>query len=374
MKIIYVTTESYIDHSYTIASELKKKIDLKVYIIAKEKSEEVNNFCTKLNAACVKRMRLSNPFNIFVDLRLLNQLRKEEYDIVWFNTLTVNQALFLKLFIKKFLINTHDAELHPEENSIYAIFARWLTFRFHKKNICLASKTQASIFEKRSGIKAKIFQLPFIDYYESAARNLVEKGSKPGSDSRVKFFFFGTILPYKGIETLLDAAGILEKEGVKYELNIYGKIKYNEKNIIERIEKLNYVHLQNEFTSYDKVYAVFAQNDMLILPYIHITQCGPLLIAYNQNIPSLCSNLPGFAEYVDDGKSGLLFGGTAVDLAKKMKMVMNKPSSIGEMKKYIAENIKSRFSMKALCAQYVGNFEYELKANSVKSLPLTKGE
>src|SRR5438128_568913 len=103
MKVIYVTTESYIDHSYTIASELRKHIDLKVYIIAKEKSGEVNNFCEKLGAVCVKRMRFSNPFNIFVDLKLLNQLRKAEHQLVWLNTLTVYQALFLKFFIKKYL-------------------------------------------------------------------------------------------------------------------------------------------------------------------------------------------------------------------------------------------------------------------------------
>src|SRR3989442_5670201 len=356
MKVVYVTTESYIDHSFTIASELRKHIDLKVYLIAKERSEEVNNFCTKLNAVCLKRFRFINPLNIFVDLRLLKVLRKEQYDMVWFNTLTVYQALFLKLFIRKFLINIHDAELHPEEKSTYSIFARWLTFRLHKKNVCLASKIQASVFEERFSIKPKVFQLPIIDYYESSPAS-VETGSYPVSNSPVKFFFFGAILPYKGIETLISAAEILEKQGVKYKLSIYGKIKYNEKNFIERVKKLNHIQLHNQFIPYDKVYSVFAQNDMLILPYLHVTQCGPLLIAYNQNKPSLCSSLPGFAEYVDDEKSGLLFGITAVDLAGKMKMVIKNPSSVEGMKKYIAENIRNRFSIKALAPQYIQNFQ-----------------
>ena len=191
MKIIYVTSDSFIDHSFTIASELKKYVRFSVYIIAKKFTQEINEFCKKLDATFVRRSRFRNPNGLLRDLMLLNSLRRQRCDLVWFNTFSVYQALFVKLFFKNFLVNIHDAELHPGERNVQGIFARWLTLKLHKKYVCTASKTQASIFENRFGIKPRIFQLPIIDYYETLS---AETGLRPVSvNNPVRFFFFGTI-------------------------------------------------------------------------------------------------------------------------------------------------------------------------------------
>ena len=211
------------------------------------------------------------------------------------------------------------------------------------------------MFKKRFGTVPRIFQLPIIDYYEAVSSK--ESHGAASAGNSIRFFFFGTILPYKGIEILLGAAELLAKSGIDFRLNIYGKITYSEREITRRVQSSPQIHLVNEFISYKEVYNIFAKNDVIILPYLHVTQCGPLLIAYNQNIPAISTDLPGFREYVDDARSGLLFAATAEDLSEKMKMIIKEPSMIKDMKRYIMENIKPRFSMEAQAAHYGANFE-----------------
>jgi glycosyltransferase involved in cell wall biosynthesis len=346
-----------IDHGYTIAMELRKHVDLRVYIIAKQFSEEIRNFCEHLNAVFFRRARFRNPVSLLRELIFLNAVRRQKPDVVWFELFSVYQALFARLFVKNYLVTVHDVELHPEEKDVYSICARWLTLRFHRERVCTASKTQAEVFERRFGKTPKVLQLPIKDYYEKCAGKGERQGGKPPcSKGYVKFFFFGKIRPYKGIEVLLKAAELVRDSGLDFRLNIYGKIAYSQAKILKQVEALPEVNIINEFIDYREVYSIFEENDIIILPYVQVTQCGPMLIAYNQNIPVICTDLPGFREYVDDEKSGLLFAGGAENLAEKMKVVLENPAMVGEMSEYIKGNIKPRFGMESLGKEYLKNF------------------
>lgn len=352
MKIVYITNESYLDHSYTVAKELGKKEDLIVYILAKQETDEIQRWCSKLGASFVRRKRYRNPLSFITELKFILSIKKHNADCVWFNTLNFYQLLLVKLLLKRFLVMVHDVEFHPELNDPFAAFSVKMTFSLLKSRLCTASETQASIYKKRHGFKPRVFQLPVIDYYSDI--------SSPGSpakreSSTLRFFFFGSIKRYKGIETLIEAAEILEDRGAKYEINIYGKFRYEELELAARIKKLNTIKLRDEFIRFDKISGIYSQNDILILPYKHVTQCGPLLIGFNELIPSICSDLPGFREYVEDGKSGLIFNNTAVGLADKMMLLINKPALIDKIKKYIKTKIFDRYSMKNLVDMYIKN-------------------
>lgn len=352
MKIVYITNESYLDHSYTVAKELGKRENLMVYILAKEGTEEIVKWCSRLNAEFVKRKRYRNPLSFFAELKFILSVKKHKADCVWFNTLNFYQLLLVKLFLKKFLVMVHDVEFHPELKDPFAAFSVKLSFALLKRKLCTASETQASIYEKRYGFKPLVFQLPIIDYFSDiASQQLPEKRS---SDI-TRFFFFGSIKRYKGIETLIEAAEILESRKSKYEINIYGKFRYEAGELISRLKKLRNVKLQNEFMRYDKICGVYLQNDVLILPYKHVTQCGPLLIGFNELVPSICSDLPGFREYVEEGKSGLIFDNSAQGLADKMMLLINNRGLIGKMKEFIKTDTFRKYSMKNLLDRYIKN-------------------
>ena len=71
MKIVYITNASFLDHSYTVVKELKKKCDVHVFIQYKEQSKELKDWCSRLGAVFVKRKRYRNPFSFITEFRFL---------------------------------------------------------------------------------------------------------------------------------------------------------------------------------------------------------------------------------------------------------------------------------------------------------------
>lgn len=355
MKVIYVTSESYIDHSYTIARELQKHVELPVFIQAREESPELLDWAGRLGAIIVKRKRFRNPWNFFREIGFILKLKKMNADLIWFNTLNIYQVLPVKLLIKNFLVAVHDVEKHPESRQRHASLAMKMTFALLKKKVCVVSKTQAAIFKNRFSFDAKLFQLPVINYFTEVAAESVSSGRK--ADGAIKFFFFGSVEAYKGIETLLEAAEILQNKNLDFKLGIYGKLKYNREELKQRIENLKKAELLDEFIDYKTISAIYKANDILVLPYKQVTQCGPLLIGYNESVPAICGRQPGFLEYVDDGFSGLIFNNSADDLADKMEYIIKNPAALITMKEYINTVIKEKFSMQRLAEQYVNNFQ-----------------
>ncbi len=356
LKAVYLSSESYIDHSYTIINGLMKRgeeIELKVFFQAKEFTEEIRTWCETTKSEFVKRRRFRNPLNILDDIKLLRKVKKQNADVVWFNTMTVYQAILAPLMLKKYVVMMHDVEFHPESGEKHGTLASKLTVRFSKRRIATASETQAAIFRKRYGIVPMLFQLPVITYFKDSARD----DMKAEKTDRVKFFFFGSVERYKGLETLLEAAEILEDKGLKFEVNIHGMLKYGKDEIAARISKLKNVKLYNEFIDYGDIHSVYTNNDVLILPYKQVTQCGPLLIGYAEGVPSICSDLAGFREYVTDGADGIIFDGTATALAEKMEVIIISRAVMEKLRHGIENIAVKKFSMESLAKDYIMNLK-----------------
>lgn len=353
MKIVFVTTDSFIDHSYTIALVLRKKVNLQIFMLAKKKTEEIRNWCSELNAEFIERKRYRNPLSFISELRFIARLRKIHADKIWFNTINLYQVIIARLLLKNVIISVHDVEFHPASNDYSSLLSHKLTLLLFKHRICTTSRSQAAIFKSNYGIEPKTLQLPIINYYDRVSDYSVNREI----GNTCQLFFFSSILPYKGIETLISAAEILISKNLKFALNIYGKIQYDAKEIKARILELRNTQLSDEYISYKDVHRIFCENDLLILPYRQVTQCGPLLIAYNTKTPVICTDLPGFREYVDDGKSGFLFDNSPDDLAIKIEFVLKNPRLIKELKEYIEQEISKKFLMHNLADKYIDIFK-----------------
>jgi glycosyltransferase involved in cell wall biosynthesis len=353
LKVVYVTHESFIDHSYTIVQELQKKIDLVVFLQAKEETEEIKKWCGKFNAEFVPRKRFRNPLSLIAEYRFFKSIKKIKADNVWFNTLSLYQVIIAKLLFKKFLVMVHDVDPHPETKDYHSNITQWLTYNLLKKKICTASRTQADLFKQMHGFEPLVFQLPVINYFTEVG-NPAENKRK---NSAVRFFFFGSVEPYKGLETLLSAAELLQSNGIYFSINIYGKLKYNREELTERIKNIENIYHDDNFIDYKDIHSIYINNDILILPYKQVTQCGPLLIGYNELVPSICNDLAGFREYADEGKSALFFNGSADDLAEKMEYIIHNFEAAGIMKKYISDVIFSKFSIQTLAEEYILNLK-----------------
>ena len=366
MNVIYITGESYLDHSYTIAKELGKHVKLKIYFTAREQNEETRKWLAEFNAEYVKRGRFRNILSFFKEFWFILKLRKQKADCIWFDTMTIYQVWPVKLLLKNYIVMVHDIEIHPETGDKHGRLSVKLTLKHHLLQTAVASRTQAAEFKKRYGFEPKVFLLPAIDYYHHVTNNPVSNAgndhvgnaARPGEKSgKLRFFFFGTVEKYKGLETLLEAAEILDSGNAEYELNIYGRLKYDRENFRSTVSRLKNVNLTDKFIDYREVHSIYSDNDVIILPYRQVTQCGPLLIGYSVNTPAICSDLPGFREYVDDGSSGLIFNNTARGLADKMEQLIKNPLKVKEMKNYTGTAVQDKFSMRALADEYVKNLK-----------------
>jgi glycosyltransferase involved in cell wall biosynthesis len=357
LKVVYLTSESYIDHSYTVVQELKKHIELKVFLQAKEATIEIDRWCKKFGAEYIQRRRFRNPLSFMSEIFFLLRIRKMKPDVVWFNTMTVYQVLLAGILLKKFLVVMHDVDLHPESKDRHGMFSVRMTMKLALKKICAASQTQSEIFNQQHGFYPPVFRLPIINYYKETGEPGEKKPGSTNTSRKVRFFFFGSVEKYKGIETLLDAAEILQNKGMDFELNIYGRIKYDTEAILDKIRNIVNASIHDEFIDYRKIHGIYTNNDVLILPYRQVTQCGPLLIGYSEGVPSICSDLAGFREYVTDGRDSMIFDNTAAGLAAKMEEIINDRAIIDKLSVGIAENAMKKFSMGALAGDYLKNFK-----------------
>lgn len=137
--------------------------------------------------------------------------------------------------------------------------------------------------------------------------------------------FFGRIAPYKGLEYLIQAMGLLKQTKPDCTLLIVGWPKgcpeYWEKvqeqisgselrpNLIERIE----------FIPDEETEVYFKAADVLVLPYTHIFQSGVLSLGYNFGLPVIAADVGSLKEDILLGRTGFVFRPQdPSDLAKKL--------------------------------------------------------
>lgn len=330
---------------------------------SKTDTKELSDWCKMLNANFVKRTDYKNPLEIIRDFKLIRTLKKIKGDVILFNTMTLYQTLFAKCFLKNFLIIVHDVEYHPHSKDFYSLITLKLVYKLHLKRICTASKTQSELFKQKYGFYPKLLPFPVTEYFYdmSSDKNINLRKNYTQRGEKVKFLFFGTIESYKGIENLLNAAKILYNKNIPFELKICGKINYNEEEIIKQCNEIPSITLSNKYIEYNNIHQLFCENDVLILPYKQVTQCGPLMIAYKEYMPVIVSELAGFREFVDEGCSGLFFDNTPKDLAEQMKVFIEDSQLIEKMKIYIKENIQKRFSIFNLSNDYINELKKSVK-------------
>jgi glycosyltransferase involved in cell wall biosynthesis len=121
--------------------------------------------------------------------------------------------------------------------------------------------------------------------------------------------FFGKVRKYKGLAVLLNAMPKVVSQ-LDCRLMIVGEFydsidKYRE--IISKLELNNVVSIDNRYVDNEEVPGIFAQADVLILPYLTASQSAVAQIALSNGLPVIASDAGGLSEAILDGVNGLLF-------------------------------------------------------------------
>ena len=127
--------------------------------------------------------------------------------------------------------------------------------------------------------------------------------------------FFGNIAPWKGIDKLVEAARIVKnKIGPIFHLVIAGKPYpgFDGKQFFENIdnEDKKFIKIINRYIFSSEIPALVGKSSFLVLPYNHEFQyssSGVIPLSYTFAKPVIVSNVPSLSEYVEHGKTGLIF-------------------------------------------------------------------
>jgi colanic acid/amylovoran biosynthesis glycosyltransferase len=128
-----------------------------------------------------------------------------------------------------------------------------------------------------------------------------------------KILALGRFARFKGFEFLIDAARILEDQGIDFHLTIAGSGLRGValKNQTKRLE-LNHRVSFPGFITYDRVSDLFCSADVFVMPsIIHSTGerdgiPNVLVEAMLHRLPVVATNVAGLGEVVFDGETGLL--------------------------------------------------------------------
>lgn len=370
-RILWVTGDWFMAHDIVLVPLVSQIADIHWVILFPKYNQrfkesdfdEIRNNHPNLNITFLySKYRRRYPQNIQLFNKISTIQKKEKPDIVHLD-FGVDDPWSLPMMFslpkKKTIVVLHQGKVHElfKHKWLYVLLRKITFSRFCY--VKMFSKSQAGIF-KTLFPKNRVFEfsLPLIDFGNS-------KISRP-SLGDVIFMSFGTLNYGKSIETLIDAACILHERGIKgFKVSINGSCKdwswYQKRIKYPEIFETNIRMIDNR-----EIPDLFNGSHYLVQPYRIVTQSGPMKIAFNYNLPVICSNLSGFTDEVVDDVNGYTFEcGNAESLAIIMQLLIEKHQTnykglLMRMKKYTEDH----YSSDRLVNQYQSMFN-EIIGNNI---------
>jgi starch synthase len=285
--------------------------------------------------------------SLLLFLIFARELNMRKYDIVHIQERLPMFFLFLpllKIKRKRLFWTVHDVNLLPLSKGIRGKIE--VLYRNSISQPCLLAKYSDTIIVHAHSLKdqlvakrideSKIHVIPHFDYtylIKSMDNNGTIRPNYGITDSAY-VLFFGDITPWKGIDTLLDAAKIVRnKIGGKFKLVIAGKSYQGYMNMKDITRDCDFIEIIDKFITGSEISRLLNKSAFLVLPYNNSFQysvSGVIPLAYTFSKPVIISDVPSIVEYVDHGETGFIFeSGNSAELANYMiDLIKNKNKCI----------------------------------------------
>lgn len=148
----------------------------------------------------------------------------------------------------------------------------------------------------------------------------------------IRIGFIGGAMPHKGVHNLVLACSVLPKYSA--ELNIYGFIDPNYKNVLENINLNIPLNIKGEY-KFEDLKNISSEIDIAVLPSIW-EDCAPFAILESlaMGLPVIAPNIGGFSDFIEDDYNGKIYQYNEVEqLAKILTELSNDSQKIIELRK-----------------------------------------
>jgi glycosyltransferase involved in cell wall biosynthesis len=182
-----------------------------------------------------------------------------------------------------------------EDNSFKKILTKFILRRVNSM-IVHSEQERCSLLKLNPKATVKKHLLPLFEYDSRAVFR---------RDEKLHLLFFGFVRPYKGLDTLLNAIGILRDYDIS--LEIAGEFWHDKDKYLKLIKDLDIsskVTIVDKYVPDNEMSQYFSRADLVVLPYRKTITSGVIATAYGFRKPVLSTNVGGFHEVIQDGYTG----------------------------------------------------------------------
>lgn len=240
----------------------------------------------------------------FLRRRFARYIQKQKIDVMFctmdhlWNTAVTGCFRGMRI---PYLLAVHDAVRHPGESGPVRDWLLRRDIAAADGVLTLTENVRNAVVEKYQFPLSRTWVAPHGVFTYGAS------GGKPRSDPQgrpLRLLFFGRILPYKGLELLLEAVRRLQETNYPVELEIWGAGDLSPYKA--QLHGLHSVRLENRWIQEGEIEGIFAQTDLCVLPYREASQSGVVPTAFASGMPVLVTPLPGLLEQVKHGQNALV--------------------------------------------------------------------
>lgn len=211
------------------------------------------------------------------------------------------EGVFFRLLCKKYLLTVHNILPHDAQTNWRKLLYK-IIYNIPNLLVVHTDRMRQEMIHDYSVAEGKIILMQHGLNDVIPDHGLAREQCKDNLNlplDKCLLLFFGNILPYKGLETLLEAFNFL---GEEYCLIIAGKVgtEYGRKinQLIEANRNKSRIIIETDWIEDKDVATYFRAVDVLIMPYKHIDQSGILFLGLKFGLPVISFDVGALKEYI----------------------------------------------------------------------------
>ena len=351
--ILNLDDKGIMHYAVDLANNLNRN-NIEVFFIGYEYSK--NLLDDKIKFYKIRKKSLSD---LLIKSKTL--IKKHDIKVVHFTGYHPFFYWLLKLNIFKNIkkvYTLHDYYFHPSYKKKY--FEKFIRksyyniFKYVDEVITLSEHVKNALWNNKRIDSTLIYLSQDISRYINCNIPANNMDKNNNVEDSIIFLFFGRFDKYKGIENLINAGILLQKEGINsFKIKMYGKGEIDFNKIEQRNLPSNII-IENRFIRDYEICKIFLNASVVILPYLEVSQSGVLSLAYAFGKPVIATNIGSFKELVINGKTGFLYPKDSIDkLSENMKKFILERSLIDKMNKNVMDFYKQNLSWNILIKKYI---------------------
>lgn len=229
---------------------------------------------------------------------------------------------------------------------------RWSSRLIHRTEQRLAKKIIVhgqyikNVLVKNGIANSKIEVIPHGEY------SFYRRWQKPEIQRRPhSVLFFGRVLDYKGLDTLLQSIIELQRQNIPVVLILAGAGNLSKYQKYLRL--IQHKFIDNRSIPDEEVFSYFQMSTIIALPYREASQSGIAAIAMPAGVPIVATNVGALPEVLEDGVNSLLIAPNSVaELTNALEKLLTNPTLRRKLTDGAQQTVRARLLWPDIAAQY----------------------